>query len=89
MKIQISFFSCCTRWSQTIFAPPLFFLFYAACPLTPYDLWVPGRDTGVLQGDEEKMAGRVPIPLMDRDKQGELAEMQVKKYRAVVVNTIN
>jgi len=37
----------------------------------------PGR-AQLLQGDQEKLAGRVPIPLMDRDKESELAEMQVK-----------
>lgn len=39
----------------------------------------PGR-AQLLQGDQEKLAGRVPIPLMDREKESELAEMQVKMH---------
>lgn len=34
----------------------------------------------MFQGDQEKLAGRLPIPLMDRDKESELAEMQVKMH---------
>jgi hypothetical protein len=39
----------------------------------------PGR-AQLFQGDQEKLAGRMPIPLMDRDKEPELAEMQVKMH---------